>query len=357
MESMAAARCISSRLNSRVLVAGKEPLRPESHISDCKRRGLQAFAACVATCAATGGRHRGFRTLCKAEASDVPRRVAAAAAAVAAADAVLRRDDRYAPSGPTLWPPKAFKETERTELVPGLIWGLEQVIAFFTVSANIRMIVVRMEDKRLWVCGPISPTRECLRLLDELGEVAHLVVPGTALEHKASLSEFSQLYPKATVWVSPGQKASPLDPPLGSHVDGVLGVDGPPPWEKEIDYKVFFVAPPDTAGTYAETAFFHRRSKTLLLTDAVLKVPEGPPRILSSYGYEGEPGQLTSEQWPLGVCNLGVEFVGFWSIGVVVVISNTGLAGTASLKSGWVVCLGLGVTSLVGFLVSFQILR
>ena len=167
----------------------------------------------------------------------MPRRVAAAAAAVAAADAVSRRDDRYAPSGPTLWPPKAFKETERTELVPGLIWGLEQVIAFFTVSANIRMIVVRMEDKRLWVCGPISPTRECLRLLDELGEVAHLVVPGTALEHKASLSEFSQLYPKATVWVSPGQKASPLDPPLGSHVDGVLGVDGPPPWEKEIDYK------------------------------------------------------------------------------------------------------------------------
>jgi len=196
-----------------------------------------------------------------------------------------------------LWPPKAFKETERTELVPGLIWGLEQVIAFFTVSANIRMIVVRMEDERLWVCGPISPTRECLRLLNELGEVAHLVVPGTALEHKASLSEFSQLYPKATVWVSPGQKASPLDPPLGSHVDGVLGVDGPPPWEKEIEYKVFFVAPPDTAGTYAETAFFHRRSKTLLLTDAVLKVPEGPPRILSSYGYEGEPGQLTSEQW------------------------------------------------------------
>ena len=45
------------------------------------------------------------------------------------------------------------------------------------------------------------------------------------------------------------------------------------------------------------------------------KVPEGPPRILSSYGYEGEPGQLTSEQWPLGVCNLGLEFVGFWSIG------------------------------------------
>ena len=122
---------------------------------------LASMTSFAFVCAASrAGRFSGRpgRTLCKAEASDVPRRVAAVAAAAAAADAVLRRDDRYAPSGPTLWPPKAFKETQRSELLPG-IWGLEQVIAFFTVSANIRMIVVRLEDGRLWVCGPISPTR------------------------------------------------------------------------------------------------------------------------------------------------------------------------------------------------------
>ncbi|CAK0890390.1 unnamed protein product, partial [Prorocentrum cordatum] len=221
---------------------------------------------------------------------------AAAAAAAVAADSGLRAGGRYAPSGPVVWPPRLSKETLREELVPGAIWGLEQVIAFFTVSANVRMTVVRLRDGGLWVCSPVSPTGQCLRLLRELGRVAHLVAPGTALEHKASLADFSREFPEATVWVSPGQGASPLDPPLG-RVDGVLGQGSEPPWKSEIDYRVFYVAPPETAGTYAETAFFHAQSRTLLLTDAVLSVPISPPDVLSSYGFEGEPSGLTPEQW------------------------------------------------------------
>lgn len=219
------------------------------------------------------------------------------AAAAFATDTALRAsDERYALAG-TVLPPAPYKETLRSELLPGLIWGFEQVIAFFTVSANIRMTAVRLADGKLWVSSPISPTRQCLRLLDELGEVAHLVVPGTALEHKASLAEFAKAYPKASVWVSPGQNASPVDPPLGAVVTGVLGEGPRPPWADEIDYKVFFVGPPDTAGTYAETAFFHAQSRTLLVSDAVLKVPAAPPPVLTSYGYEGKPGEVLPEQW------------------------------------------------------------
>lgn len=232
---------------------------------------------------------------------DFPRRGAAATAFAAVlasvVDARLRADDHYATAGPTIWPPKPFKETTRSELVQGSIWGLEQVIAFFTVSANIRMTVVRLQDGTLWVCSPISPTRQCLQLLDELGRVAHLVVPGTALEHKASLAEFARIYPQASVWVSPGQNTSPFDPSLGPRIDGVLGQGSSPPWEQEIEYKVFYVGPPATAGTYAETAFFHRKSKTLLITDAVLKVPSTPPPVLASYGYEGTPEELSVQQW------------------------------------------------------------
>ena len=67
------------------------------------------------------------------------------------------------------------------------------------------MTAVRLRDGGLWVSAPIAPTRQCLRLLDELGKVAYLVIPSTALEHKASLAEFSRTYPKAEVWVTPGQ--------------------------------------------------------------------------------------------------------------------------------------------------------
>ena len=46
----------------------------------------------------------------------------------------------------------------------------------------------------------------------------------------------------AEVWVSPGASGALGDPPLG-RVDGVLG-EGTPPWATEIDFKVFYVAPP-----------------------------------------------------------------------------------------------------------------
>lgn len=217
-------------------------------------------------------------------------------AAASTADATLRAtSEQYALAGSIL-APSPFKETLRTELVPGQIWGFEQVIAFSTVSANIRMTVVRMLDGRLWVSGPLAPTRQLLQLLDELGEVVHLVVAGTALEHKASINEFRRIYPNASVWVAPGQNATPLDLPIGP-VEGVLGQGEVPPWQQEIDFKVFYVAPPETQGTYSEVAFFHRASKTLLATDAVLKVPRSAPQILASYGYDGTPCELSDSQW------------------------------------------------------------
>mmetsp|Transcript_115289 Transcript_115289/g.311621 ORF Transcript_115289/g.311621 Transcript_115289/m.311621 type:complete len:450 (-) Transcript_115289:314-1663(-) len=274
---------------------------------------VAATVAVVATALRRGRRHGWSRTnrrVCSLAAvggegasanagDDIGRRsvfaLAATAAAASGADAYLRAsDERYSFS---LLAPSLFKETLRTELVPGLIWGFEQVIAFQTVSANIRMTVVRLRNGKLWVSGPLAPTRQLLRLLNELGEVAHLVVAGTALEHKVSLAEFHRIYPKASVWVAPGQNATLADVNIGP-VDGVLGQSAQrPPWQEEIDFQVFYVAPPETQGTYSEVAFFHRVSKTLLATDAVLKVPLSPPPILSSYGYDGTPCELSREQW------------------------------------------------------------
>ena len=59
--------------------------------------------------------------------------------------------------------------------------------------------------------------------------------------------------------------------PAGVLADGGAGA----PWAAEIDQKVLVssvgIAP------YVEVAFFHRRTRTLLVTDAVVSVPERPP--------------------------------------------------------------------------------
>ena len=49
------------------------------------------------------------------------------------------------------------------------------------------------------------------------------------------------------------------------------------PWGEEIEHKVF--ASSVGIGPYIEVAFFHKRSRSLLVTDAVVSVPEAPPEV------------------------------------------------------------------------------
>lgn len=231
---------------------------------------------------------------------ELPRRAALVAASVGALigyDSQLRAsDERYSVVG-TILAPSPYRETTRTELVPGQIWGFEQVIGLASVSANIRCTVVRLKDGKLWVSAPLSPTRQFLRLLEELGEVGHLVLPSTALEHKAAFGEYSRLFPSASVWVSPGQYAIPLDIPPAFHVDGVLDGKQQPPWANELEFKPYCVSPQGTAGNFAEVAFFHKETATLIVVDAALKVPLKPPPVLASYGVDGTPRELSAEEW------------------------------------------------------------
>ena len=51
---------------------------------------------------------------------------------------------------------------------------------------NTRMTVVRLRDGSLFVHAPVAATRECVRLVRELGApVRYIVLPTSAVEHKA----------------------------------------------------------------------------------------------------------------------------------------------------------------------------
>uniref|UniRef100_A0A7S3W955 Uncharacterized protein n=2 Tax=Choreotrichia TaxID=141411 RepID=A0A7S3W955_9SPIT len=196
---------------------------------------------------------------------------------------------------PPLTPPLSARATYRYELGREA-WALEQLLTFANVSATIRTIVVRMKDGGLWVDGPQYPTGEYCRLLDELGPVKHVVLPCSALEHKAPMAPFVKRYPKASVWVSPGQYGPfgkcGLDVEsarMGYRVDGVFPVGAPthdspmPPWADEFDFRTLYVDLPQNAGPVSETAFLHKASNTLITTDSVVYVPDSPPPIFSSY--------------------------------------------------------------------------
>lgn len=198
---------------------------------------------------------------------------------------------------PALTPPFSNRATYKYDLGRNT-WALEQLLTFANVTATIRCNVVRLESTGgLWVHSPQWPTGEFCSLLDGIGgDVEHVVLPCNAFEHKAPMEAFLKKYPKAKVWVAPGQYG-PLGscgtsvsdkkkkPNMGYRVDGIFGdPNSPPPsWSKEFDIATLYVDLPRNAGPVSEVAFCHRPTKTLITTDAVVYVPSEPSGILSTY--------------------------------------------------------------------------
>ncbi|KAG6398367.1 hypothetical protein SASPL_139825 [Salvia splendens] len=185
------------------------------------------------------------------------------------------------------------RQTLRYEAVKDAIWLFEQeqALGFSSVSTNIRMTVIKLKSGGLWVHAPIAPTKECIQLVKELGApVEYIVLPTFAYEHKIFVGPFSRQFPQAQVWVAPRQWSWPLNLPLeffGIFRARILvDEDLSTPWADEIEQKVLSSPEVGSAlipriGPYVEVAFYHKRTKTLLVTDAVIYVPRQPPECIS----------------------------------------------------------------------------
>jgi len=195
---------------------------------------------------------------------------------------------------PTLTPPFGNRATYRYTLGRDA-WAFEQLLTFANVSATIRCNVVKLKETGgLWVHSPQWPTGEFCSLLDSLDSpVEHIVLPCNAIEHKAPIKAFTKKYPKAKVWIAPGQygplgscgKTLSEKCDMGYRVDGILSPGNPmPPWSNEFDISTLYIELPQNAGPVSEVAFCHRPTRTLVSTDAVVYIPSGAaPSIYSTY--------------------------------------------------------------------------
>ncbi|KAL5987278.1 hypothetical protein ACLOJK_038440 [Asimina triloba] len=178
------------------------------------------------------------------------------------------------------------RQTIRTEAVKDCIWLFEQeqALGFSSVSTNIRMTVIKLKSGGLWVHAPIAPTKECIQLLKELdAPVEYIVLPTFAYEHKIFVGPFSRKFPRAQIWVAPRQWSWPLNLPLeffGIFRSKTLrDEDMSTPWANEIEQKLLS-SPEVGIGPYVEVAFYHKASRTLLVTDAVIYVARQPPECI-----------------------------------------------------------------------------
>jgi hypothetical protein len=186
--------------------------------------------------------------------------------------------------------PYGQRRTICTEVLPNTIWTFEQSQGILYVVVPIRMTVVKLQAGGLLVYAPVAPTLECVRLIQELiaihGEVRYIILPTVSgLEHKVFVGPFAKRFPQAQVFVAPQQWSFPLNLPL--HWLGfprqrtqILPEDSTQtPFADEFDYAL--LGPIQLGlGAFGEAVFLHKRSRTLLVTDIVVAVPENPPEIV-----------------------------------------------------------------------------
>jgi len=185
-------------------------------------------------------------------------------------------------------PYKAKKSGPLETLVPGQVWTIDQKFGILNVQVPVRMTIIKLKGGGLWILNPIAATRELLGMVRELekehGPVKHVVLGTLAIEHKTYAGVFAQKFPQATVWLQPGQYDFPVNLPpewtgfpLG-RTKYLPSTSAETPWSDDFDQATLgpFIS---RDGAYGETAFFHKPTKTLLVTDAVQQVSTEVPKI------------------------------------------------------------------------------
>lgn len=131
----------------------------------------------------------------------------------------------------------------------------------FGLTLPIRMSVVRLAGGELWLHSPTRHTDELRAQLERHGPIGHLVAPDVA--HWSFLQEWQLQCPSALTWAAPGLAERRQVRKAGLRIDRVLADAAPPEWAGVLDQAIV------RGLGFSEVDFFHRPTRTLIMTDLV----------------------------------------------------------------------------------------
>jgi hypothetical protein len=127
-----------------------------------------------------------------------------------------------------------------------------------------RMTVVQLKNGDLFLHSPIAFDARLAGHLQSMGTIRHLISPNQF--HYAHIGEWSRAFPDAVTWASPGARRRARARGIDMEFKMDLGPDAPEQWRDEIDQLAI------PGGIFGEFVFFHRASKTLILTDTIMNL-------------------------------------------------------------------------------------
>ncbi|MDQ2778532.1 MAG: DUF4336 domain-containing protein [Pseudomonadota bacterium] len=142
-----------------------------------------------------------------------------------------------------------------------IIDGPEIGMRYFGLSVpfTTRATVVRLPDGSLWVHSPVALDSALAAALDALGPVAHLVAPNTL--YWSWIADWKARWPLAGIYAPPQlQQHKGFD---GNLIDMLLDNTPPAVWQGVFEQRLV------VGSLLSEVVFFHRPTRTLVLTDLI----------------------------------------------------------------------------------------
>jgi hypothetical protein len=130
------------------------------------------------------------------------------------------------------------------------------------LTLPVRMTVIRLNSGDVWLHSPTRFNPELRREIEVLGPIRHIVAPNVA--HWTHLKEWQTACPAAVISATPNLRDRSQVRKEGIRIDRDLGDAPPEEWADEIEQTII----PGGAG-FREVAFFHRPTRTLILTDLI----------------------------------------------------------------------------------------
>jgi hypothetical protein len=138
----------------------------------------------------------------------------------------------------------------------------------------VRMTVIRLSGGDLWLHSPTPFNDSLKRELEQLGRIRHLVAPNVA--HWSFLQDWQRACPDAETWAAPELRERTQVKKAGLRLDRDLGDTASDAWAGEIEQAVV----PGGLG-FREVDFFHKPTRTLVLTDLIVNLePDKLPWLM-----------------------------------------------------------------------------
>lgn len=168
----------------------------------------------------------------------------------------------------------------RLEPVDTNIWTVSLPRKTLGLSLGVRMTVIRLPNGQLFLHSPVELTPSLREELDELGRVRYVICPNKM--HHLFAQDYSAVYTSATFYVAPGLKEKRPDLSFAEDLEPT-----PPAEWMDIISQLFIAGVP----RLNETAFFHRPSRSLILTDLLFNLSAAnnvwEKAVLSLNGIDG----------------------------------------------------------------------